>query len=388
MPSASRVFSTCSGETGFSQAQTVTDSLRREAGILILGAGPAGLSVGFELKQRGLPSLILERGPGVGDSWRRMPTHLKMVSPWKASCLRGPKASFFPRHFQASREQFLEYLHQYAAQTALPARTGVFVQSVEKLPGGDFRVETSEGDFFSRAVVNATGYFSSPFIPKIPGAEETRIPQLHVSEYRDPQHLSSLLGRPNGLVLIVGKRLSAGQTMVELVEAGFTVALSHRSPIEYGSGPFAWWFLFRLFPWIEWLKLKWKGDRAPSNDVRMQGGSARKIIESGKVKTFPGIALFERETIMFTDGQRLRPEIVIYATGFRPALAHLTSLGLSVSEESGLVSLQNLESVEVPGLYFIGLDRGRNFQSRFLRGIREDAAVLADRLKQVISHLV
>src|SRR5439155_9519543 len=163
------------------------------AGILILGAGPAGLSVGFELKQRGLPFLILEKGGTVGDSWKRMPTNLKLVSPWKANCLRGPKAAFFPRHFQASRDQFCEYLQEYCAHSVLPVRTEIFVESVEKLPNGTFRVQTSQGDFFSRAVVNASGYFSNPFIPKIPGAEESKIRQLHVADYRDPEHLSSLL---------------------------------------------------------------------------------------------------------------------------------------------------------------------------------------------------
>src|SRR3954462_9640281 len=99
MPIASRASSTCFGETGFSRTDTLTDGLRREAGILIIGAGPGGLFVGFELKERGLPFLILERGSGVGDSWKRMPTHLKLVSPWKANSLRGPKGRSFPRHF-------------------------------------------------------------------------------------------------------------------------------------------------------------------------------------------------------------------------------------------------------------------------------------------------
>ena len=173
--------------------------------------------------------------------------------------------------------------------------------------------------------------------------------------------------------------------MVELVEAGFTVAISHRSPIQYGAEPLAWWFLFRIFPALEWLKLKLKGSRAPSNDVRMAGGAARKLIESGQVKMFPAIERFERDEVVFADGQRLRPDLVLYATGFRPALGHLAGLDLSVCRETGRPQLRDLESVSVPGLYFLGLDHGRNFQSRFLRGIRKDAAFLANQLERVES---
>ena len=387
MPTASRASSPCSGEQRFSGVETVTRGSRHDADALILGAGPAGLSVGFELQQRGVSFLILEKG-SVGDSWKRMPTHLKLVSPWKANCLRGPNSNCFPRHFQASREQFQNYLQQYAMKVALPIRTEVTVQAVQKRDDGGFLVQTSQGDFLSRLVVNATGYFSNPYVPQIPGARESRIPQLHVAQYRDPRHLESLLSDSNRLVLIVGKRLSAGQTMLELLETGFDIALSHRSPIQYGSEPFAWWFLFRLFPWLERLKLKWKGDQAPSNDVRMPGGPARKMIKSGRVKTFPSIAAFEPDAVVFANGQRLRPALVIYATGFRPALAHLAPLGLAISEESSRPRLHHLQSVEVPGLYFIGLDHARNFRSRFLRGIREDAPFLANRLQREVRRLV
>src|SRR5580765_7496292 len=73
MPTASRASSPCSGEQRFSPAETVPHGSRYDADVLILGAGPAGLSVGFELQQRGVSFLILEKGC-VGDSWKRMPT--------------------------------------------------------------------------------------------------------------------------------------------------------------------------------------------------------------------------------------------------------------------------------------------------------------------------
>jgi cation diffusion facilitator CzcD-associated flavoprotein CzcO len=347
-------------------------------GVVIIGAGPAGLALGYELKRRAVPFAILEQGATAGDSWRRMPTRLKLVSPWKTNGLPGTPRRLFPPHCQMGREEFHAYLQRYARDHALPIELETTVQRVEPTPSG-FRIQTSRGEWRSRTVVNATGYFSRPFIPAIEGAGESAIRQLHVAGFGDAARVRETIGQ-GGRVLIVGKRLSAGQTMVELVDAGFEVSLSHRSPIRFGAGPVAWAVLFRIFPQLEWLKLRLRGASAPNNDVRMEGGRPRQLLRSGRVAAFPTIRHFERDAVVFENGARLRVDLVIYATGFRPALEHLRPLGLRLDAATGAPALRELESAEVPGLFFLGLDRGRNFRSRFLRGIREDAAFLAERI--------
>jgi hypothetical protein len=257
------------------------------------------------------------------------------------------------------------------------------VASVTKAFDAPFQVETSQGVFTSRLLVNATGYFSKPFVPEIPGAPDSGIPQLHVADYRDPGRFQQRLGPITGPVLIVGKRLSAGQTMVELVDAGFEVALSHRSPIRFGPGPLARWLFFRIFLKLEAIQLRRHGAQAPGWDVKMSGGRPRRLIEQGTAKTFPGIRRFNESAVVFEDGSILRPAAVIYATGFRPALDHLQPLLPEL--DSGPPALKNMESVAVPGLYFAGLDRQRNFQSRYLRGIRRDVVILAHRLHSRLS---
>jgi hypothetical protein len=63
-------------------------------------------------------------------------------------------------------------------------------------------------------------------------------------------------------------------------------------------------------------------------------------------------------------------------------LQHLSGLGLSVNDHTGVPPVSDMESTEAPGLFFLGLDGLRNFQSRFIRGIRRDAVALADRLAE------
>jgi putative flavoprotein involved in K+ transport len=346
--------------------------------ILIIGAGAAGLALGHELKQRGIPCLILERGSAAGDSWRRMPAGLRLVSPWRANWLPGTRSDLFPRHREISRTEYHRYLQDYAGRESLPVITDVYVKAVSKDENGLFRLTTSRGEFRTRFLVNATGYFSKPFVPDISGATECDVPQLHVADYRDPSHVNSLIGRRQGLALIVGKRLSAGQTMLELVDAGLEVALSHRSRIEFGPGPISWWLFFRIFPEIEAFKLWLRGPRARGFDVKMQGGRTRRLIRSGVVKTFPTISRFAGRSVIFENGAELQPGVVIYATGFRPALDHLHSM-LPDAETLQPV-LQRMESVSVPGLFFVGLAHQRNLQSHYLRGIRRDVVLLAEQL--------
>lgn len=355
--------------------------------VLILGAGPAGLSVGYELRKRGVSFQILERGEMAGESWRRMPTNLKLVSPWKSNCLPGTPASRRPGNYEMSRSEYSSYLQDYAAQQELPIKTGVRVTTVSKDRDGTFVLKSDGGEFRGRCFVNATGGSSRPFIPNFDGARESTIPQLHVADYRDPDQLRLLIGERPGPVLIVGKRLSAGQTLVELVDAGLEVALSHRSKIQFGSGPFMRWVYFRALPMVEAVKIHLLGQATCGFEVTMEGGRARQLIRRGMVQTYPDVNRFQGGSVLFKDGVRLKPAAVIYATGFRPTLEHLHSLLGDVPDRRRLPPLHGMESAFIPGLFFIGLENQRNLRSHYLRGIREDAAVVADEVAQRLQWL-
>ncbi len=341
--------------------------------VVIIGAGPAGLALGRELRARGIRFQILEKNE-VGNSWRHMPQQLKLVSPWKWSFLNATSRNHFAPNAQLTRSDFEQYLVEFAGEHQLPVTPDCEVSAVERA-GENFCVRTSRGDFTAHVVVNATGYFSNPIVPQIEGASDTTIPRIHFADYVDTQDIVSRIGR-GGSVLLVGKRLSAGQLALELFDAGLRVSISHRSPIRFGADDWLWPLVYRTFAHIEAVRLCF-GPGRPL-DVRMPGGRARKLIETGAIKCFSAIKRFAGNSVAFENGETLSPGIVIYTTGFAPTQNFLQPLMLGICPETGVPLTHHMESVSVPNLFFLGFDMLRNFQSRFLRGIRKDAIVLAD----------
>lgn len=355
-----------------------------EVDVLVIGAGPAGLALGHELQRLGMTFVLVERGAAPGESWRQMPESLKLVSPWMTNSLPGAPAPEISRFAEVSRSEYAQYLVTFARRFEMPLFSNAGVSSVIRKSDEEFVTHTTRGEILSRLVVNATGYFAKPFVPEIPGAAVSSVLQLHVANYRSPQHLDSLLGTRRGPVLIVGKRLSAGQVMVELVDAGFEVALSHRSPIQFGAGPLTMWIFLRVFSLIEEISLRQHGRKARDWDVKMPGGRAKKLVQRGVVKTYPSIRRFETDVVVLEDGTEMTPSAVLYATGYQPALDHLRGLLPELSAPGSLPAIHEMESVTEPGLFFLGLANQRNFQSRYIRGIRRDAVVLAEQLKSRI----
>lgn len=342
---------------------------KTSASVLIIGGGPAGLSMSYELARRGIDSLILESGPVAGASFAAFPRNI-FFGPWVNNLLPGSTVHWRWMLNRSTQPSYARYLQEYSRANHLPIRTGVKVLAVEK-HGDQFRVETSAGVYEAPLVVNATGYFSHPYIPEYPGAQETTIPQIHVAQYRDANTVRNLLGKSSGRVLVVGKRLSAGETMCELYHAGFQVTLAYRGKLSFGPSQFQEG-LISPFVWLyerigAYLNLKL------NSYPRMAGGESRRLIRTGQVPTRPNIERFYEDRVRFQNGFEEKFDLVVYATGYRAALDHLK--GLIGNEEP---ELQGMESARVPGLFFLGLDGLRTFRSRFLRGIRRDSLALAE----------
>ena len=338
--------------------------------VIILGAGPAGLSVAYELMQRGITPLVLEKGPTPGASFTAFPRNI-FFGPWINNLLPGSFIRWTGLLKRSSQPDYANYLREYASRNHLPIKCGIEVFSVTRA-GNDFRLLTSTGEYRSHLLINCTGYFARPYTPKFPGIETTRLSHMHVSQYRDANMVSDRLNRPFGRVLVVGKRLSSGETMVELHKAGHRVSLSYRGELRFGLPAWGTALLSPLDRIAERILVALRVRK--HSYPHMAGGESRRLVKRGEVPTFPNIARFNEDSGTFEDGREEQFDLIIFATGYRPALTHLEDL---LGPQPGEPVLDNMESAEVPGLFFLGMDQQRTYRSRFLRGIVEDSIILA-----------
>lgn len=342
--------------------------------VLILGAGPAGLSLGRELSVRAIPYLILEKESMVGSTFVKM-TASTTFGPWLNNTLPGSPVPWSQLLRRTTRADYAQYLLDYSIRHELRVLCGVEVTSVCEDRSG-FLIKTRQGDSYrADHLVNATGVFSKPNLPQYPGDQRCTIPRLHSASYRDPATIEELSGRKRAKVLIVGSRLSAGEILQELYEAGHEVHLSHREPIHTWPSPLEETLLSPLtWLWEETaLRLGWS---RPSNlRPRLRRGRQLTLLVSGQVRCHPDILRLEADRVMFTDRAEDSYDVILFATGYRPAMDHLEPM-----LKGGNPWLAGLESAEIPNLYFLGVSGSRSFRSEFLRGIREDAVFLANLL--------
>ena len=112
---------------------------------VIIGAGQAGLSTAYHLKQKGRDCVVLDRNQRVGDGWRQQWDSLRLYSPAKYDGLPGMP---FPgnRWSYPGKDDLADYLEAYAHRFDLPVRLGVRVSRVSARASGPdtgFVVDTS-----------------------------------------------------------------------------------------------------------------------------------------------------------------------------------------------------------------------------------------------------
>src|SRR5678816_3814736 len=111
--------------------------------VIVIGAGQAGLAMGYQLAQRGISFVILEAHERIGDSWRERWDSLRLFTPARYDGLDGmpfPAPAFsFP-----TKNEMSDYLETYARKFQLPVLTGTRVTRVSR-NGDGFTVATDQG---------------------------------------------------------------------------------------------------------------------------------------------------------------------------------------------------------------------------------------------------
>lgn len=301
--------------------------------IIIVGAGPAGLAMAAELTRRGLPCRVIERGQA-GESWYHHYDRLRLHTLKQVSALPGlSMPSDYPDF--PSRAQFLAYLRQYARHFALPIAEGVDLRRAD-VEAGRWVLRTSSGILEASALVMATGIWSAPVRPRLPGDERFAGPILHSRDYRNPQPFRGQR------VLVVGAGNSGAEIAVDLAEHGIETGIAVRSGVAFVPRPrsaaamrLAAWGLRTLPAPLAARLLRRRDFRhlglplppgSPLDHYPVVGYELPQAVVAGRITVYPELERLEAGVAHFRDGRSAPFDAIILATGYRPALdpvAHL-----------------------------------------------------------------
>ena len=193
--------------------------------VVVVGAGSAGLGIGYHLQQARLRFVILERG-SIGESWRsqRWDSFDVNTPNWMSALPGSPHPGTESDGF-CSRHELIASFESHAAAHALPIRQNTTVTSVASSDDGiHFIVEAAAADGATSSmralnVVVASGLMNSPKLPAISQRLPDSVGQMHAAAYRSPESLA------DGAVVIVGSGQSGCQIAEDLLAGGRTVYL-------------------------------------------------------------------------------------------------------------------------------------------------------------------
>lgn len=180
--------------------------------VIIVGAGPAGLSAGLEAHRAGLNYLVLEQGT-LADTVRRYPRHkILFAEPLKIPLYGDLWVA------DASKESLLQVWESIVASTGLHLRINHRVEEIAR-EDDRFRITAGGAVFATRRVVLAMGRRGTPRRLNVAGEDLPKV-FYNIAEMED------FKGRR---VLVVGGGDSAIESALGLSnQAGTRVALSYR----------------------------------------------------------------------------------------------------------------------------------------------------------------
>jgi putative flavoprotein involved in K+ transport len=347
---------------------------------VIVGAGQAGLAVGYHLARLGRPFVIMDAGSRIGDSWRTRWDSLRLFTPARYDGLPGmpypAPAWSFP-----TKDEVADFLEAYAARFGLEVRTGLRVDRLWR-ESDRYVLTAGSSRFEADNVVVASGPFRLPTVPAFALKLDRAVVQLHSSAYRNPSQL-----QPGG-VLVVGAGNSGAEIALEVARHHRTW-LSGRdtgeeAPFRLGSVP------DRLLTPVVWnlysriltvrtaagRKLRHKGLTMGWPLVRVKP----KDIAAAGIERVPRTVAVRDGSPLLEDGRTLEVANVIWCTGYRPDYSWID---LPIFDADGAPRHDRGVVADHPGLYFVGAFFLHSLTSSLLGGVGRDAAHIA---RQVTSQ--
>ncbi len=369
-------------------------------GVIVIGAGGAGLTAAHALLKAGVPVVVLEKEARLAEPWHGRHEQLHLNSHRDLSTLPGVS---FPAGTPAfpHRNAIIRHLNEFSATHRLPVEFGIAVEEIA-FEGDQWLVRTSAGPRLARHIVIATGRDQQPFIPAWKGMTAFAGRIIHSAAFGDAK---TYAGKK---VLVVGAGNSGFDVLNHLAAADTgEIWLSARNgpallPKRIGQiavhrfSPILARLPFKLADAVIAATQRWIfGDLTAYGLPPTPSGGASRLafdniaiatddgavdaIKAGRIIVLPTVREFTRDAVVFDNGATIEPDIVIAATGYRTGLeAMLGKLG--VLDEKGVPLFNGADSdPKLPGLWFTGMRPS-------IRGCFANARIQAEAIAEKIAR--
>ena len=341
---------------------------------IIIGAGPAGISLASLLKKENVPYLILEKSGYVASSWRghydRL--HLHTIKSFSHLPLL-PFPDNYPKY--VPRDLLISYYESYISKFTINPIFNSEVKSITYTEK-DWRVVTNSEEYLSKRVVVATGYNNIPFFPEWESLDNYTGEVLHSKDYKNGSKYK------NKKVLVVGAGNTGAEIVLDLYEHGAIPSICIRSPLRivprdlFGipmqisaiilnklplalADTISQLLLFLTVP-----NLKKYGILPPTYGSVRQVKEFEKIplidigtvdlIQKKIVSVYPGIKSFSNFEVEFDDDRKTNFDSIIFCTGYKTGLTKIFKNSSEFLDDRGY-PLKKGEEIK-SGLYFLGFN--------------------------------
>jgi len=313
--------------------------------VIIIGAGPIGLTCGIRAKEAGLSYLIIDKGCLVNSIYN-YPLNMTFFSTSEKLEIGG--VPFVSNHPKPTRSEALEYYRRVALQFKLNINLFETVLSISK--SDFFEVKTSKAAYFAKNVILSTGFYDLPSLLNIRGEDLPKVNHY----YEDPHYYAMQK------VVVVGASNSSVDAALECYRKGADVTMVIRGE-EIGE---------RVKYWVR-----------PDIINRIKEGSIKAYFNSNLTKITENYV-----EIKTPDGKiTIENDFVLALTGYQPNFSFLEKIGVKLSEDDKKYPEHNLQTMETnqKGMYLAGVVcGGMDTHVWFIENSREHAdAIINDILK-------
>jgi putative flavoprotein involved in K+ transport len=340
--------------------------------VVVVGAGQAGLAMGYFLRRQGRRFVLFDRAGQIARAWHERWDSLTLFTPRRYSGLPGLPFPGDPDGYP-TRDEVIAYLERYAETFELPIDLNSEVKELERGDDGRLRLEVDGRTITADQVVVATGPFQTPYVPKLAERLADDLFQTHAVGYRRADEV------PSGTVLVVGGGNTGFQIAKELSDTHKVVLSvgSRQTPLPQrplGRDLFWWLTKVRILDKTVETRL----GRKLSTRETLIGSSPRELKKRHGVELRARVVDTDDHAVRFQDGRELEVGAVIWATGYR---SDYSWIKLLIFDEDGRVRHRR-GVTDVPGLCFLGLTWQYTRGSALIGWVKDDAEFIAERIAE------